>query len=372
MLMKKRIILYGVRQIELRRRIEFFLGNEWEIIGYSDSHYKRDILDESVFFSLEELRNQMFDYIVLLSFSPNTQKSMEDSLLQVGIPNDRIIRPVLFLRNGAEARQLDLVDDFLNNYHGEEGLIFGLSYSLRGINENELAIPFFNISWHGLDLYYNYRLFCFFNDRDLLESVKRVFLVFPYDFMNYDMSQSLYQYRTGQIFSTWRLDDWHNSQNVSESKDYIANYQMFGEKFSRFYHFFRYAQVYRMTYQGVDGSEELGHTWLVQHKETMAENKTVFYQFLDLLLEKNIKVDFVVPPFYLNGLCQSSKELFLANRRVFYQALNDICETKDEIRIWDYADLYLNKREYFADLTHLNSAGAHEFTQQINRDILND
>lgn len=51
----KRIILYGVGNIDLRRKIENFLGDGYEIIGYSDGIYSYDIFDGKRFFQLEEL-----------------------------------------------------------------------------------------------------------------------------------------------------------------------------------------------------------------------------------------------------------------------------------------------------------------------------
>ena len=41
----KRLILYGVRHVELRRNVEYFLDNSYEIVGYSDSYYTTDVLD---------------------------------------------------------------------------------------------------------------------------------------------------------------------------------------------------------------------------------------------------------------------------------------------------------------------------------------
>lgn len=42
----KSITLYDVRHIELKRNIEYFLDDEYEIIGYSDTWYESDVIDE--------------------------------------------------------------------------------------------------------------------------------------------------------------------------------------------------------------------------------------------------------------------------------------------------------------------------------------
>ena len=64
----KKIVLYGVRHVELRRDIEFFLDDGYEISGYSDTYYQSDVLDGKRFIPPEQLRNEEFDFIIPLSF----------------------------------------------------------------------------------------------------------------------------------------------------------------------------------------------------------------------------------------------------------------------------------------------------------------
>lgn len=52
----KRIIVYGIWNIEIRRKIEFFISkDEYEIIGYSDTYAQYDELDGKNFFTPVEL-----------------------------------------------------------------------------------------------------------------------------------------------------------------------------------------------------------------------------------------------------------------------------------------------------------------------------
>lgn len=51
----KKVILYGVTCVELRRNAEAFLDDEFEIAGYSDTYYTKDVLDGKPFFPPEEL-----------------------------------------------------------------------------------------------------------------------------------------------------------------------------------------------------------------------------------------------------------------------------------------------------------------------------
>lgn len=369
--MKKKVVLYGVRQVELRRDVEFFLDDYYQIVGYSDSYYPCDVLDGKPFLRLEELAQSDFDYIILLTYLPNTFESMKKGLLKQGVPEEKVVSPVLFYHHNKEKCQLDILGDFYSNYHNEAGLIFGLSYSLRGIYKKELQIPFYDLSWHGLDLYYCYRLFANIQENELTNHVKRIILAFPYDFLNYDMSRTMFHYEYGTIFSLWRLDDWHHYRDIPNGADYVANYRMFGKKITEFYHFDRYEQENHGVYSGEDGVGQLGHTWKVRHEETIEENRMILRDFLKTLSDNEISTDFIVPPFYLTGLDEESKRAFYQTKELFYREL-DAVRANRRMRVFDYAELYDGRRELFADLTHLNSAGAHEFTKQINHDALSD
>ena len=132
----KKVILYGVCQVELRRDIEYFLDDGYEIIGYSDTYYTSDVLDGKRFIPPEQLPDMEFDYIILLSFKENVLTDMRSSLIDQGVLPEKIIWPTMFLHQGKEKKmQVDLIGDIEAQYQGEEGLIFGLSYSLRGIFE---------------------------------------------------------------------------------------------------------------------------------------------------------------------------------------------------------------------------------------------
>ena len=124
----KKIVLYGVRHVELRRDIEFFLDDGYEISGYSDTYYQSDVLDGKRFIPPEQLRNEEFDFIIPLSFRAPTLTDMISALTLLGISPQKIVRPTMFLNQGAEKMQVDLLADIEAQYHGETGLMFGLSY----------------------------------------------------------------------------------------------------------------------------------------------------------------------------------------------------------------------------------------------------
>lgn len=367
----KRIILYGVTSVELRRNIEFFLDKDCEIIGYSDTHYREDVLDGEPFFAPEELCQFEFDCVIPLSFQRDVLEMMRRHLLARGIPKDKIVYPVVFLQRNAEKCQLDLIADIQECDHREEGLIFGLSYSLRGICTDKLAGRYYDCSWSSLDLYYNIRLFQYMAEHGLLTTVRSAFLCFPYYYFDYDMSRFLHLYENGHIFAVRQLDDWHHYREVPGASDYVENYRMFGQRLSEFYRFRRFTFQSQGVYSGQDGMERLNTIWFRRYEDTFSENKTLFIQFIRDLLQRQILPVLIVPPFYLNGINETSRAAFSEKKARFYDALRDVQSVLGHsLRIFDYSGIFANKREYFMDITHLNSHGGEMFTEILNEQIL--
>lgn len=361
----KKIILYGVRHVELRREIEYFLDDGDEIVGYSDGHYSSDILDGKRFIPPEQLANTEFDYILPLSFKEEILEEMRADIIDRGVPPEKIVRPIMFLRQGAEKMQPDLIADIEARYRGEEGLIFGLSYSFGGILEKKLKSAFYDCSWRGMDLYYNYRIFQYMRRRGLLAGVKTALLVFPYYYFNYDMSRSMFQYNSGHIFALRRFDDWHNYRQTPGASEYVANYRMFGRKISGFYHAPKCKRKDRMIWQGQPGEADIKKAWTWDRPETTAENTALFADFCRELTETGIAPVFVVPPNYVNGFNRDSME-FVRKRKFEFYRIMEI----EGVDIFDFFDAFANRRDFFRDLYHLNYEGAEAFTELINQTVL--
>ena len=323
----KKLILYGVRQWEMRRDIEHFLDDDYKIIGYSDGHYTSDLLDGSHFISPEQLPNTEFDYIMLLSLKESTLADMRSTLLAQGVPPDKIIRPTMFLSGGARRMiQADLIGDIEARYQGEEGLIFGPSASFLGIIEKKLRPAFFDCSWYGVDLYYYYRIFQYMRRRGLLSRVKTVLLVLHHHWFSYDMSRSMALYtRPDRIFALRRLDDWHNYRKAPEAPDYVTNFRMFGRKVSEYYHipkdFHKYEYPDQEIYQGKDGEADMRGPWCRDYPETLAENTALFADFCREMAEAEITPIVVIAPWYVNGMSQAALEYGRKRKQEFYQAV---------------------------------------------------
>lgn len=366
----KKIIIYGVKNVDLRRSIEYFLDDEYEIIGYSDGVYTYDILDGKNFIGPSELKNQEYDFILVAALSSSVQSEIRRNLLALDIPADKILNPTMFSQKNKAGWHADLIANIEENYHGETGLIFGLSYSACGILEKELERPFFNLSWAGMDFYYNNRFYQYMKKRGLLQSVNTALWVIPYYYFDYDMSRVYVHYENGTMFSVRRLDDWHHSEQAPGAWEHIENFRMFGRKFSEFYHMPKWKGDSFYTLKEPDNSVLLDSIWFSDHEKTVQENKEIFLSALQQMKDAGCTPIVVIPPVYLNALNPISRAALSKKKEKFYAILGELESAAGRITVFDYLDTYCGKRELFREITHLNTHGAAEFTKQINHDIL--
>lgn len=367
--MKKRVILYGVGSIELRKDAEFFMDDDYEIIGYSDTYFTCDVLDHKPFYLPDELCRLEFDFIVLLAYQEKSLSAMKHFLVEKDIPAQKILAPVIFLHHNTEKYQLDVIQDILDNYGGGiswNGLVFGLSYSLCGIQTEAMTVPFYNCSWSSLDLYYNFRIFEYMQTHQLLSHVKTALLMFPYYYFDYDMSRFLHLYQNGHIFSVRQLDDWHHYKDVAGAAEYVENYRIFGSKIAKFYSFQRFGHQSQRVYEGEDASADLNPIWFRHYEETAAENIDLLAAFIRQLRSNAICPALIIPPFYLKGLHPTSQEAFRNKKQDFYRLLHKAFQQSEAIPVWDFSQLFAERREYFMDTTHLNSSGAKRLTEILD------
>lgn len=369
--MKKRVILYGVHKLGLRREIENFLDDSYEIIGCSDGHYKRDIWGERRFIKPEDLCREAFEWILMSALSDESRKEIKRDLVLKGISPKKILSPVLVMSDIEVKTSPDLVADIDVNYHGEKRLMFGLSYSELGIEKRLLKSTFYDFSSLSLDLYYNFRLYSYMERKyGPVSGMQTVLWVFPYYYFDYDMSRSITLHKIGRLFSLWRLDDWHGWELVPEAREYVENYRMFGRKISRFYHAPKPGWKSTHIYEQENGLAELENLWFSDHEETVAENRKIFVQFFRRIEAGGVRPVLVIPPFLIGSLSAVSKEAFFQKKEKFYRILRALEPEIGKLQVFDYADRFADKRELFFDIEHLNETGAQIFTELLNKDVL--
>lgn len=363
----KKVIVYGVNNIELRRKMETFIDEKYCIIGYSDTYFPKDILDNKTFYKREELASVNCDYIILCINHLETCKMVREQLIELGVDCKKIVIPYLFLERNY-IYQKDLIKHVEEKLTEDvEAIIFGLSYSLRGIDKELLKVKTFDFSWHGLDLYYNYRLFKYALDRGLITSkIHTAILVFPYAYFNHDMSRERYQYEIGEIFSTFSINDWHNADKVVgiDAYEYITSYYLFGEKFIRYYDASENIYIYNCINKDTP-KILLGHTWNKCHKETIEEYIVIFKEFITLVKKYVSRVVMVVPPYCLDKI-EVSDEVIQQHKSLYYSVAH-----QENVEIIDFFEIWKDKYDWFCDVRHLNYEGAKIFTDKLNESLFN-
>ncbi len=348
----KKIILYGcgLASVEMRRNIEFFLDGNYEIVGCIDGKYDHDAIDNRKFFSFEELHAVDFDFIVLCSKKEETIIKMLERVQDSGIDRKRVLTPLLFMEKSNERWHLDLINNINTCYSGEKNLILGMSYSYTDLILNKLRESFYRCCCLGMDLYYSFEVYKYIMAKKLTNKVNTVMLIFAYDHFHYDMSRSRLQYRSGNIFSLWRLDDWHNSEYCADAWEYIENYRLFAKRVSGFYHFEQFdCQNEGYYYSIPDGEGSLMNIWFRKHEETVIENVEILKEFIIQIKRDGASPVIVIPPYYLRGLDELSKNAFKEKREEFYQILHELEVEIGKVTLFDYSNLFAQQREYFTD-----------------------
>ena len=238
-------------------------------------------------------------------------------------------------------------------------VICGLSYSMCGIERSKLRTRAIDYSWHGLDLYYNYL--------SLLEKYdyKYVLMVFPYYYLNYDMSLSEYQFETGQIYACRGFLDWHNAEK-SESKviyDHLVCNKLFGKKY---WQYANWKKEYPVN-KHVVSNEKVGLTniWKNINIQTYQENIKILENLVALLA--GTKMYIIVPPMYKNGIRDVDLHYIQCMKENFYRGLSMI---KGEFKLYDFSEEF-EESSLFYDYGHLNEEGRLRFTEIINKRVLN-
>ena len=371
---KKTVVLYGVKQLKLRREAEAFLDDDFRIIGFSDGHYTFDILEGRPFYAPAELKTLNIDYILLLSYSEATLAQMRVDLLLHGIPDGKIVDPILFLPsfNGIETLKSaisngNIVERIDRYYHGEEYLLFGLSYC-KGLLPEYTNFPFFNCATASMDIYYNLAVFRYMRNKGLLTNVKEALCLFPYYYLNLDSSRSRRSYQNACLYGIWQLNDLHHFPETAGAENYIANYRMFFSKFNAMYCSSRVSDCSysRIIYQGDDYSAAPPPIFYKKHLETIEENRALFFSFVDELTDAGIKIRILIPPFYLKGYTQAGIELMYEVKQEFYDMIAELKTHNEHIGVYDFFEQFSDKRSFFDDLQHLNVEGAKEFSRLVN------
>jgi len=204
-------IIYGLGSGRLR--IEKYLKDSNEIIGYSDSFYKEKEFNNRRFYKPEELVSVEFDFIIIGIGAYKIRESIFLDLVKYGVKAEKIIDFYgIYLREYSQALDIPIkrVDRVIKDNY--EGIILGISHAAFGINPQYLDKKFCNLAVSSQDLYYNLRTLQIVKQKYEKRFRKLQYAIidmYDYTYFNYDVSLTkvAIQYYG---WSGFRSDDNHN------------------------------------------------------------------------------------------------------------------------------------------------------------------
>ncbi len=364
----KSIILYGVRGI--RKDIETYLSNQFQIIGYSDSDpIYSDVLyyEYKPFFQLHNISRQPFDYILICTKDISISYEIVSKLLSVGVPQYKIIESCYVIHS---VYQFDIpLVNYVEMNQQFDGLCFGMSYSYNCFLTHFFSKNFYKLSYFGADFYFHKQNIEYLADKksNSIRNVSYIVFDLPYYCFNWDLSKAKKTIRNR--FSLLEpFNDYHNYGTNTLEKWYIKEYKILKQMF------YKKLQVNKSSFSNnfeprifVDFDEQkdhfssLEHVWTSIHQDTIHENIYIFRKILDLLntLNPRIKICIVIFPMYLEFL-EENKQDINNMKRIFYNIINDF-KKNFNIQIIDCFEMFQDKTLYF-DVHHLNSYGGYKIS----------
>lgn len=146
----KKVIIYGVKNAGLRAWVRNYLSDKCEMIGVSDSHIDKDVLQGETFIHPFDIHLYPFDYIIILSEREQIQLEIRKRLIELNVEENKIIVPRLLLQKNTEFipdLKKEIIDS-INNNDNLDSVVMGLSYSLRGIDFKRLSLN--ALDFHGM------------------------------------------------------------------------------------------------------------------------------------------------------------------------------------------------------------------------------
>jgi len=375
----KKIVILGI-DTDLRYKIEHWLNENYEIIGYSDLSDKYTnctTFAYKKYYKIHELfvRQNEIDYIIVCETNYKRWYEINNELTFSGIDEKKILPTLVFAH--PERAFVSPYNDFLRINKRFSSLLFGMSYSRSGFMPHFLKDSWFKFSIGGGDLH-TYDLWLsnlVINHFDLLSNVKQIALELPYYIFNWDIQCS------NQIYTRMLYFDEFNDYGgflvkKEDAWQYILKYRALKNIFSA-----RYEQCEGVFTNHVYDVRELNtfiknkskeyfiadKIWMKSHKETEMVNISRLDHILQICNKFNFNTTIIIYPmspcFILNNV-----EIIERNRSYFYSALEKLGYSGKVIDFMDLnkeKDLFTDKD--FRDLTHLNTNGGNKCSIILNQ-----
>lgn len=209
----KKILFWGIGITA--ECLEKRLKSDCDVVGYVDSRADLAVYKDKKFYKPEDIRNVVFDYIVITSDNGQTALNIAKEIeRKYQIPKEQILPYYVYARHELYSIMLDVEDR--NEY---ECMVFGNSHARDGILANYCNLKTINFSISSQDIYGNYKTFQkVISQYGYKFSKLRYVIIDLYDYncLNYDTSLSteIFNY----IFANGIIDKHNFEYNCNFKK----------------------------------------------------------------------------------------------------------------------------------------------------------
>lgn len=356
----KRIIIIGDNPERDIFEIEDRIRKDCLIVGYI--FYKNGHLFPDSF-----IDDNCFDYYL------NTL-SINSDMIKKRVP---IYKPIISYFPYRTTLIHNPIRNFIDSSDNYDGILMGMSHSQCSIDETKFKGHFYKMASPSMDMFCHYNFFLMLceNSPQKLTKIKRIVIELPYYIFNFDLSK-FSAFVKERIYYFFLLKDYHHFGITEEEKISINEVNaLFSEIIDKAYDFDRYGEKIRTNFFSRVNhfTHRMGNiifnndkVWIKDYKNTIAENKQLFADLLNLIQSfcPNSSITICVFPF--NPLfIRTHKTRIQKMRNVFY----DVCfNINPSLSIVDDFTYFKDSR-LFLDHCHLNKDGGKLFSDYLSRKI---
>lgn len=373
-ILKFKIVVYGLNKntIIVNQVID---KSKVDIINYVDTTGLNigKCIDGKIIIAKEEMQNIYFDYIILCEDLTSDNNLNLNSTINFGA----------YMRLNFDYNFYKKYCDLVRNNKVFDGIITGLSYAEVGINTKYFNKNFFNFAVSSQDIFYDYEMAKYIlNVYGMKNSLKYAIISLAYYSFDYDMSKSskgirtniyypfvknMHNYTRQAIAIKQNEMFFNNTKNILQKDFYLKIYDLLKEETEKYLYEIcdnKFNHKICNSKEIEDTIIEIKQTFNKNYPGTQKENINILEDYLNLLIQNNIKPIIVICP-----ESEFSRKYIDNKMEVKFLNIIKFLKQKYNFLLLNYFNDNGFNEEDFYDGVHLNHCGARKFTKILNNDI---
>lgn len=378
---KYKILVLGVNHLSLcvDRLID---RNKADIVAFVDDGGDNSgkYINNLEIIDLNGITHKLFDYVFSISANDHIVSNLKRILGDERFIDYHLLKTLILSSPEFYIKHFD----FLSNEKNFTGILTGLSYVQKGVNEKLLRGNFVNLANPGQDLFYDFEMFKYaYSQTEISENLQYAIIGLSYYSFHYDLSRSANEARVNYYYPITK--SMHNNERANQYLYYhhmlekvesdILQQGHFLAAFEPEKDYFQkiindgYSAEYdcqKQTYEEIiEGIESIKRDFNKNYPITVAENKEILRGYLEFLVANSIKPIIMICP--VTKLYQSFTPK--AFKHELYEIINKL-SSEIHFQFLDYYSSDEFDDSDFYDPSHMNYKGAEKLSNILNRDIV--